>query len=83
MAAKRKPDLHETGDAKMKAAAVKSVQDTDPTVAVPSPAKELQDKLQAHYAPLSRRMSVILVSFLVAFAFIGGWLGNTAASGFA
>lgn len=83
MAAKRKPDLHEIGDAKMKAAAVKSVQDTEPTVAVPSPAKELQDKLQAHYAPLSQRMSVILVSLLVAFAFIGGWLGSSASGGFA
>ena len=83
MAAKRKPDLHETGDAKLKSAALKAIQDAEKAVAVPSPAKELQDKLRAHYAPLSRRMSVILVSLLVAFAFIGGWLGNSATGGFA
>ena len=83
MAAKRKPDLHETGDTKLKSAALKSIRDAEQAVAVPSPAKELQDKLQAHYAPLSQRMSVILVSLLVAFAFIGGWLGNSASGGLA
>lgn len=83
MAAKRKPDEHFTGDAKMKAAAlksgasVKSVHTDDEAVPVPSPAKQLQDQLEAHYQPLSQRMSVILVSLLVAFAFVGGWLGGT------
>ena len=83
MAAKRKPDLHYTGDAKMKAAAlktsakVKPVQKSEETVPVPSPAKQLQDQLEAHYQPLSRRMSLILVSLLVGFAFIGGLLGGT------
>ncbi len=83
MAAKRKPDLHYTGDAKMKAAALKSaapvtpVHKDDGVSPVPSPAKELQDQLEAHYQPLSQRMSVILVSLLVAFAFVGGWLGST------
>ncbi|MCR9224454.1 MAG: hypothetical protein NXH70_10320 [Hyphomonas sp.] len=83
MAAKRKPDLHYTGDAKMKAAAlktspkVKPVHSDEDTTPVPSPAKQLQDQLEAHYQPLSQRMSVILVSLLVGFAFIGGWLGGT------
>jgi hypothetical protein len=83
MAAKRKPDLHYTGDAKMKAAAlktsakVKPVQSDEDAAPVPSPAKQLQDQLEAHYQPLSQRMSVILVSLLVGFAFIGGWLGGT------
>ncbi len=83
MAAKRKPNLHETGDAKMKAAALKSVRGVEQAPAVPSPAKELQDKLQAHYTPLSQRMSVILISLLVAFAFIGGWLGGSGTGGIA
>ncbi|MCR9193789.1 MAG: hypothetical protein NXH88_03600 [Hyphomonas sp.] len=83
MAAKRKPELHYTGDAKMKAAAlktsakVKPVQPDEDAAPVPSPAKQLQDQLEAHYQPLSQRMSVILVSLLVGFAFIGGWLGGT------
>ena len=52
MAAKRKPDLHYTGDAKMKAAALKSaapvtpVHKDDGVSPVPSPAKELQDQLE-------------------------------------
>lgn len=83
MAAKRKPNLHTTGDAKMKAAALKSaktvkpVKTDEPVQAVPSPAKALQDQLEAHYQPLHQRMSVILVSFLVAFAFIGGWISGS------
>ena len=79
MSAARKKRAHETGDAKMKAAAIKSVKTADRPVAVPSPAKELQAQLEQHYQPLSRRMSVILISFLVAFAFIGGWLGGSGA----
>lgn len=85
MAAQRKPHSHETGDAKMKAAAIKSakpaVVEGETATAVPSPAKELQDRLQAHYQPLSQRMSVILVSLLVAFAFVGGWIGGSGGSG--
>lgn len=79
MSAARKKRAHETGDAKMKAAAIKSVKVADKAVSVPSPAKELQAELERHYQPLSRRMSVILVSLLVAFAFIGGWLGGSGA----
>lgn len=86
MAAQRKSDEHYTGDAKMKAAALKSAAPAKPvtpvekdadTAPVPSPAKQLQDQLAAHYQPLSRRMSVILVSLLVAFAFVSGWIGGT------
>lgn len=79
MAAKRKRELHETGDAKMKMAALKSVRAVkkqEPVEAVPSPAKALQDQLEAHYQPLHKRMSVILVSLLVAFAFVGGWVSG-------
>lgn len=79
MAAKRKPDQHATGDAKMKMAALKSVKAVkkDQQVeAVPSPAKALQEQLETHYQPLNQRMSVILVSLLVAFAFVGGWIGG-------
>lgn len=94
MAAKRKRDMHETGDAKMKAAAlkyaaaekpVKSLDgaDAEQVDAVPSPAKQLQDQLHAHYQPLNRRMSVMLVSLLVAFAFVGGWGGAIGFSGLA
>lgn len=84
MAAKRKSDLHETGDAKMKAAAlkyaakesrVKSLDTNQDVAPVPSPARQLQDQLQAHYQPLTKRMSVVLVSLLVAFAFVGAWIG--------
>ena len=84
MAAKRKSELHETGDAKMKAAAlkyaakeprVKSLDESKSVKPVPSPARQLQNQLQAHYQPLSKRMSVILLSFLVAFAFVSGWIG--------
>ncbi|MEL6724751.1 MAG: hypothetical protein AAFP81_16420 [Pseudomonadota bacterium] len=84
MAAQRKSKSHETGDAKMKAAAIRSVNPGEKAPkAVPSPAKELQDQLQSHYTPLSKRMAVILISFLVAFAFIGGWLGGSGAVAFA
>lgn len=92
MAAKRKRDLHETGDAKMKSAAlkyaaketqVKSIDEGAAIKAVPSPAKQLQDQLRAHYQPLHKRMSVVLISLLVAFAFIGGWLGGNGFAGVA
>lgn len=92
MAAKRKQDSHETGDAKMKAAAlkyaaakapVKPVEDDQAVEAVPSPALELQERLHAHYQPLNKRLSVILISLLVAFAFVGGWLAGTGSGGVA
>lgn len=85
MAAKRNRNLHETGDAKMKAAAlkyaakesrVKSIDGHEAPKPVPSPARQLQDQLQAHYQPLTKRMSVLLISLLVAFVFIGGWGGG-------
>lgn len=79
MSAARRKTTHETGDAKMKMAAIKSVKSADKPAAVPSPAKELQAQLEQHYQPLSKRMSVILVSVMVAFAFIGGWLGGSGA----
>ncbi|MEL6691657.1 MAG: hypothetical protein AAFQ12_01295 [Pseudomonadota bacterium] len=91
MAAKRKSDLHETGDAKMKAAAlkyaakeprVKPLDDRETVTPVPSPAKQLQDQLQAHYQPLTKQMPVILVSLLVAFAFVGGWVGANGVAAF-
>lgn len=79
MSAARRQKSHETGDAKMKAAAIKSVsvKGNDAPTAVPSPAKELQAQLEAHYQPFSQRMSVILISVMVAFAFIGGWVGGS------
>lgn len=80
MAAKRKPDPHATGDAKMKMAALKSVnavRNEDPIEAVPSPAKALQDQLEAHYEPFYKRLSVTLVSLLIVFAFVGGWVSGT------
>lgn len=92
MAAKRKQNSHETGDAKMKMAAlkyasvkpsVKQVESDDEVEAVPSPALQLQERLQAHYQPLSKRLSVVLVSLLVAFAFVGGWLAGTGGGGVA
>ncbi|MEL7031395.1 MAG: hypothetical protein AAGL97_09935 [Pseudomonadota bacterium] len=79
MSAAKRKNTHETGDAKMKMAAIKSVNASDKAVAVPSPAKELQVQLEQHYQPLSKRMSVMLVSLMVAFAFIGGWLGGSGA----
>ena len=88
MAAKRKSDLHETGDTKMKAAAlkyaakesrVKSLDASETVTPVPSPARQLQDRLQAHYQPLTKQMSVVLVSLLVAFAFVGAWIGANGA----
>ena len=79
MSAARRKTTHETGDAKMKMAAIKSVKSADKPASVPSPAKELQAQLEQHYQPLSKRMSVILVSVMVAFAFIGGWLGGSGA----
>lgn len=83
MSAAKRQKSHETGDAKMKAAAIKSVKVSDKPAAVPSPAKELQAQLEAHYQPLSKQMSVILISVMVAFAFIGGWLGGSGAVPFA
>jgi len=79
MSAARRQKSHETGDAKMKAAAIKSVHGHEKTAAVPSPAKELQAQLEAHYQPFSQRMSVILISLMVAFAFLGGWIGGSGA----
>lgn len=79
MSAAKRHKSHETGDAKMKAAAIKSVKAHDKPAAVPSPAKALQTQLEAHYQPLSRRMAIILVSFMVAFAFLGGWVGGSGA----
>lgn len=92
MAAKRKSDLHETGDAKMKAAAlkyaakdarIKSLDGRETVDPVPSPARQLQDQLHEHYQPLSKRMSVLLISLIVAFAFMGGWFGTTGVPGLA
>lgn len=92
MAANRKRDLHETGDSKMKMAALKYAKSIKPMKpvetgetldAVPSPAKQLQDQLQAHYQPLNKRMSVILISLLVGFAFIGGWASGAGVMNFA
>ena len=92
MAAKRKQNSHETGDAKMKMAAlkyanakpsVKPVESDDTVESVPSPALELQERLQSHYQPLNKQLSVILVSLLVAFAFVGGWLAGTGGGGVA
>ena len=77
MSAARREKSHETGDAKMKAAAIKSVHGHEKAAAVPSPAKQLQAQLEAHYQPFSKRMSVILISVMVAFAFIGGWVGGS------
>lgn len=77
MAAKRKPDPHETGDAKMKMAAlkyVKAVKKEEAVETVPSPAKALQDQLEAHYEPWYKRLSVTLVSLLFVIAFVGGWV---------
>ena len=79
MAAQRKPSSHETGDAKMKAAALRSVKKGDTSKPVPSPAKELQEQLQSHYQPLRQRFAALLISMIVAFAFIGGWLGGSGA----
>ena len=79
MSAARRKKAHETGDAKMKMAAIKSVKTMDKPASVPSPAKALQSQLEQHYQPLSRRMSVILISVMVAFAFIGGWIGGSGA----
>ncbi|MEL7109595.1 MAG: hypothetical protein AAGJ68_09365 [Pseudomonadota bacterium] len=76
MSAARNKKAHETGDAKMKAAAIRAVKPAEKPAAVPSPAKELQVQLEQHYQPLSRRMSVILVSMLVAFAFASGWVSG-------
>ena len=90
MVAKRKQDSHETGEAKMKHAAlkyaaaktpVKPVEPDQTVDAVPSPARALQEQLHAHYQPLNKRLSVILVSLLVAFAFVGGWLAGTGNGG--
>lgn len=83
MAAERRHKPHETGDAKMKAAALRTVKTGEKAPAVPSPAKELQAHLHSHYQPLSKRMSVILVSLLVAFAFVGGWMGGVGAMSWA
>ncbi|MEO1553385.1 MAG: hypothetical protein AAFR82_05575 [Pseudomonadota bacterium] len=77
MSAARRKNAHETGDAKMKMAAIKSVKASEKATAVPSPAKELQVQLEQHYQPLSKRMSVILISLMVAFAFIGGWVSGS------
>ena len=77
MAALRKSDPHETGEAKMKAAAIKAVSADHAAQPVPSPARQMQDQLKARYQPLSKRMAVILVSILMAFAFIGGWIGGS------
>lgn len=90
MVAKKRTDSHETGDAKMKHAAlkyavakapVKPVKQDEAIDAVPSPARALQEQLQAHYQPLNKRLSVILVSLMVAFAFVGGWLAGTGNGG--
>lgn len=83
MSAARRKQTHETGDAKMKAAAIKSVRVADPQEPVASPAKELQEQLSAHYQPFARRMSVMLISVLFAFAFIGGWLAGSGTLSFA
>ena len=53
MAAKRKPSSHETGEAKMKAAALRAVKKNDVAAPVPSPAKELQEQLESQSQPLS------------------------------
>ncbi|MEM9055369.1 MAG: hypothetical protein AAGB16_08590, partial [Pseudomonadota bacterium] len=44
-------------------------------MAVPSPAKQLQSQLHAHYQPLYKKLAVTLVSLLVAITVISGWIG--------
>lgn len=82
MAAQHKRSSHETGEAKMKAAALRSVKKGETTKPVPSPAKALQAQLHSHYQPLSKRFSALLISMLMAFAFVGGWVGGSGAINF-
>ena len=41
-----------------------------------SPAKTLQDRLDAHFAPVSRKMSSRFVTLLVMFTCLGTWIGG-------
>lgn len=91
MTAQRKSESHHTGDSKMKAAALKApapvspqpkdVAEPDLETPVPSPARALQDRLAAHYQPFTKRMSVVLISLLVGFAFISGWMSGSGSGG--
>lgn len=43
---------------------------------VASPAKALQDKLDAHFLPMGKRMSARFVTLLVMFTCVGTWVSG-------
>jgi len=45
--------------------------------AVLSPARALQDRLSAHFAPVSRTMSSRFVTLFIMFAVLGTWVSAT------
>ncbi|MEM8615419.1 MAG: hypothetical protein AAGF20_00640 [Pseudomonadota bacterium] len=44
--------------------------------AVPSPARQLQDRLDAHFAPMAKRLSARFVTLLVGLTCLGTWLSG-------
>ncbi len=43
---------------------------------VASPAKDLQDKLDAHFLPMNKKMSARFVTLLVMFTCLGTWVSG-------
>lgn len=43
---------------------------------VASPAKDLQDKLDAHFVPMNKKMSARFVTLLVMFTCLGTWISG-------
>ncbi len=80
MAALRQKKTDQKTKTSQKAKSVAAVEASMAHSAVPSPAKQLQSQLHAHYAPLHKKLAVTLVSLLVAFAVMNGWNGGVETS---
>ena len=63
-------------DARTDPAEIVATADNLSIAPVVSPAKDLQDKLDAHFLPMSKKMSARFVTLLVMFTCVGTWISG-------
>jgi hypothetical protein len=63
-------------DARTEQAEIIATADDLSIAPVVSPAKDLQDKLDAHFLPMSKKMSARFVTLLVMFTCVGTWISG-------
>ncbi|MBR9834619.1 MAG: hypothetical protein GYB42_05405 [Alphaproteobacteria bacterium] len=81
--AKRKPELEEAGSDKVttrKGAVIDDRLDAASLASHPSPARALQARLHAQFAPASRQMLSRYVTLLVMLTCLGTWLAGSGPS---